>query len=65
MRQSPSESQSVQPVLLPLDPQQLEPRHRPLLHWLLDEQLDPSDFLDAAFLQTTCLPTCRVWRDCV
>ena len=35
VEQSPSESQSVHPVLLPLAPQQLPPRHTPLEQSLL------------------------------
>ena len=44
MEQSPSESQSVQPVLFPLAPQQLPPRHTPLEQELLEEHVSPSDF---------------------
>ena len=43
MEQSPSESQSVHPVLRPLEPQQLPPRHTPLEQKLLEEQVEPSD----------------------
>ena len=43
--QSPFESQSVHPVLLPLEPQQLPPRHTPLEQELLEEHVPPSDFL--------------------
>jgi hypothetical protein len=44
VEQSPSESQSVHPVLRPLGPQQLPPRHTPLVHWLEEEHDPPSDF---------------------
>ena len=47
MEHSPLESQSVQPVLLPLEPQQLPPRHTPLEQELLEEHVPPSDFLEA------------------
>jgi len=40
--QSPSSSQSVQPVVLPLAPQQLLPRHTPLLHSLPAAHRSPS-----------------------
>ena len=48
VEQSPLESQSVHPVLLPLGPQQLPPRHTPLEQSsLLEEHVPPSDFLEA------------------
>ena len=43
VEQSPLESQSVQPVLLPLAPQQLPPWHTPLEQSLLEEHVPPSD----------------------
>ena len=39
---SPRESQSAHPVLLPLVPQQLPPRHTPLEQELLEEHVPPS-----------------------
>ena len=41
-KQSPCESQSTHPVLRPLAPQQLLPRHMPLAHWLPEEHVLPS-----------------------
>ena len=44
VEQSPFESQSVHPVLLPLGPQQLPPRQTPLKQELLEEHVIPSRF---------------------
>jgi hypothetical protein len=50
VEQSPSESQSVHPVLLPLAPQQLPPLHTPLEQELLEEHVPPSVFLSVFLL---------------
>ena len=53
---SPLESQSVQPVLLPLEPQQLPPRHTPLEQSLLEEHVPPSGFCEKHSLPVLVYP---------